>query len=248
MSEVIGRTSENTYMGKALRMFEGTYQTRSNSRELSVPVQLVIHPNLSRRIIINIPGTRGEIDGYGGKYKILAHHIQTEGLAAVVRTGNDFTGLPEDIHLNAALAYAKRHAWEICGEPNPEILLMGFSAGASAIAARAHQHPEVTRILLGAPAKSMRGINVREGIKKFKGEVYIIIGDNDDNVGTDSGKTFYNWAQNVSHKELFVLPDCDHQFRGEKNGRIISQAPFYAFGKGEKPPFPDPEGGIKLYD
>lgn len=248
MSELIGKTSENVYNGKSLRTFEGTYKAVVNRKEYIVPVHLAIHPNPSKRIIINVPGTRGEIDGYADKYKILAHHIQTEGLAAVVRTGNDFTGLPEDINLNVALTYAKRHAWEICGEPNPEILLMGFSAGASAIAATAHQHPEVTRILLGAPARSMRGINVREGIRRFTGEVYIIIGDNDDNVKTESGQIMYDWAKMASHRELFVLPDCDHQFRGEKNGRIISQAPFYAFGKGKKPAFPDPRGGIKLYD
>lgn len=240
MSELIGNTSENVYNGKPLRLFEG--------RHNSAPVSLAIHPNLSRRIVINVPGTKGVIDGYAQKYKILGHYIQSVGLAAVVRTGNNFDNYPADINLNAALAYAKQHAWEICGEPKPEILLMGFSAGASAIAARAHQHPEVTRILLGAPAKSMRGINVKEGMSKFKGEVYIVIGDKDDNVGTDSGKTLYNWATVASHKKLFVLPDCDHQFKGEKNGRIISQAPFYAFGIGEKPFFPNPFGGIKLYD
>ena len=248
MSELIGKTSENVYNGQFLRTFEGTYKAVVNRKEYIVPVHLVIHPNLSRRIVINVPGTRGEIDGYADKYKILGHHIQSEGLSAVVRTGNNFDNYPADINLNAALIYAKQHAWEICGEPDPEILLMGFSAGASAIAARAHQHAEVRRILLGAPAKSIRGVNVKEGMSKFKGEVYIIIGDNDDNVGTDSGKTLYNWATAASHRELFVLSDCDHQFRGEKNGRIISQAPFYAFGIGEKPFFPDPEGGIKLYD
>lgn len=240
MSELIGKTNENIYSGKSLRTFEGTYK--------SAPARLAIHPNLSRRIVINVPGTRGEIDGYADKYKILGYYIQSAGLAVVVRTGNNFNKYPADINLNAALVYAKQHAWEICGEPEPEILLMGFSAGASAIAARAHQHPEVTRILLGAPAKSIRGINVKEGLSKFKGEVYIIIGDKDDSVGTDSGKTVYKWAQNASHKELFVISDCDHQFRGEKNGRIISQAPFYAFGIGEKPLFPNPNGGIKLYD
>lgn len=248
MSELIGKTSENVYNGKPLRTFAGIYRSIVNRKEYVAPVDLAIHPNLSRRIVINIPGTRGEIDGYADKYKILGHHIQSVGLAAVVRTGNYFDNYPEDINLNAAIVYAKRHAWEICGEPDPEILLMGFSAGASAIAARAHQHSEVTRILLGAPARSMRGINVKEGMSKFKGEVYIIIGDNDDNVGTHSGKRLYDWATTASHKELFILPDCDHKFKGEKNGRIISQAPFYAFGIGEKPFFPDPEGGIKLYD
>lgn len=191
----------------------------------------------------------GEIDGYAGKYKILAHHIQSQELAAVVRTGNDFEGLPPDINLHAAIAYAKEHAWEICGEPNPEILLMGFSAGASAIAAQAHEHPQVTRIILGAPARTLQGIDVRGGMRKFTGEVYILIGDNDTNVQTVSGQTFYDWSTSATYRELFVLSDCDHQFTGEKNGRILSQVPFYALAPiGEKPPFPNPTGGMKLYD
>lgn len=245
MSELLGKVVEGVYKDKPLRIFRGTY---SASTETTIDVEFAVHPNDSGRIIINVPGTRGEIDGYADKYKILGHHIQTQGLAAVVRVGNNFEGLPADINLNAAFTYAKDHAWEICGNPEPEILLMGFSAGASVIAARAHEHPEVTRILLGAPAKGVRGISVRDGISRFRGEVYIMIGDKDDNVGTDSGQVLYDWAVGASKKELFVLPDCDHQFRGERNGRIISEAPFYAFSLGEKPKFPDPVGGIKLYD
>lgn len=249
MHELVGKVNEAVYNGNPLRMFEGTFQTLDNRLgERAFPVKLAIHPNLSRRIIVNVPGTRGEIDGYAEKYKILAHHMQSQGLGAVVRTGNDFTGFRADVNLNAALEYAKEHAVEICGEPEPEILLMGFSAGASAIAARAHYHSQVSKILLGAPATSMDNISVRDGIAKFNGEVYIIIGDSDDNVGTQSGQIIFDWATSASHKELLVLPNCDHQFRGEGNGRIISEAPFYAFAKGEKPLFPDPKGGIKLYD
>ena len=248
MHELIGKGSEGTYMGKPLRTFEGLYRFKISGIELTIPVQLAIHPNLSKRIIINVPGRRGDIDGFADKYKALAHYIQSEKLAAVVRTGNDFEGYPGDINLNSALAYTREHAWEICGETEPEIMLMGFSAGAAAIAARAHEHPEVTKILLGAPATGLPGADVAKGMKKFKGEVYIMIGETDDNVGTESGQILYNWAKSASHKELFILPNCDHQFKGEINGRIISQAPFYAFAKEKKPYFPNPSGGIKLYD
>lgn len=247
MSELTGHFQEALYEGASLRLFEGTFRTKDYGREFVKSVQIAVHPNNSHRIIINVPGTRGEIDGYLGKYKVLSRHIQEIGLAAVVRTGNDFTSYPDDINLKAALAYTKGHAWEICGEPQPELLLMGFSAGASVIAATAYEHPEVTRILLFAPARAAMSVNVQAGLKQFEGEVYIIIGDNDDNVGTESGQVLFNQAISASHRELFVLPDCDHQFQGETNGRIISQAPFYAFTTGEKPNFPDPNGGIKLY-
>ena len=248
MSELIGKSSEGTYQGKPMRTFEGKFRMGHDGREYEIQTNIVTHPNLSRRIIVNLPGRRGDIDGFEDKYVKLSHHIQSTGLAAVVRTGNDFEGYPGDINLRAALTYTREHAWEICGEPNPEVFLMGFSAGAAAIAARAHEYPEVTRILLGAPATGLPGANVRQGMEKFTGETYIMIGDHDENVGTDSGQIIYDWAKNASHRELFLIPDCDHQFRGETNGRIMSEAPFYAFGTGEKPVFPDPAGGIKLYD
>ncbi len=259
MSELLGKVAEGMYKDKPLRIFRGTYSApmddpyfrdgRFVGQEATINVEFAVHPNNSGRIIVNIPGSNGEIDGYRGKYKILGRHIQSDGLGAVVRVGNHFSdGFLQDVNLRSVMRYVEEYAWEICGNPEPEILLMGFSAGASAIAARAHEYPEVTRILLGAPAKGMRGISVRDGISRFRGEVYIMIGDKDDNVGTDSGQVFYDWALDASKKELFVLPDCDHQFRGERNGRIISEAPFYAFSLGEKPKFPDPAGGIKLYD
>lgn len=175
--------------------------------------------------------------------------MQSEQLGAVVRTsGYSDSEIPRDIYLNAALEYSKQHAWEVSGETNPEIYLMGFSAGASAIAARAHLHPEVTRILLAAPSSDLGLDLVREGLMKFTGEVYILIGQDDEIVGQESGKIFYDLAKSASKKELFEVPHCDHKFKGEANGRIMSEAPFYAFAKGEKPQFPDPTGGIKLYD
>lgn len=245
MPEIIGNFNEETYKGEPLRIFDGTYRVN----DFSVPVHLAIHPNLSRRIAVNVPGYNGVIDGYAEKYKTLAHYMQTRQLAAVVRTGNYLGGTyPADINLNATLQYVEERAWEICGEPNPQTLLMGFSAGASAIAACAHEHPQVTTILLFAPSEDMPMDRLKSGLEKFKGDVYIVVGEEDEVVGSQAGKTFYDMASGAQNKELFLIPECDHQFRGEKNGRIISEAPFYAFAKDDKPRFPDPNGGIKLYD
>lgn len=256
--ELIGSHSEEDYLGKSIRMFNGRYTVtdegnfrfrRASRQELSVPVQLAIHPNLSRRIILNVPGYAGVIDGYANKYKTLGHHIQSQELAAVVRTGNPLgQGYPTDINLNAALEYTESHAWEICGEPNPEIMLMGFSAGASAIAARAYEHLNVSTILLFAPSGNMNRDLVKEGLARFTGDVYVVVGAQDEVVGAEAGPLFYSLATGARQRELHMLLNCDHQFTGEANGRIISEAPFYAFSRGEKPNFPDPFGGIKLYD
>lgn len=46
--------------------------------------------------------------------------------------------------------------------------------------------------------------------------------------------------------ELHRIPDCDHQFRGRRNGRIMSQAPLRAFAG--LTPFPHDSAGLDLYD
>ena len=250
MPELSGNVTEDSFQGKPIRNFEGTFQPEGGS---PASVALAIHPNLSRRIIINVPGVFGDIHGYADKYKALATHVQTKGLGAVIRTGgwDPHAGQPTaDIPLRAALQYARDHAWEICGEPEPEVMLMGFSAGASAIAGTAQEFPEVTRVLLLAPSGDMGEAEVRKGLAEFKGEVCVVIGDEDEIVGPQAGQVFFDMATGASHKELVVVPHCGHKFRGEANGRIMSEAPFYAFSpdNDSKPAFPDPHGGVKLYD
>lgn len=259
MAELVGKVDDGEFRGLPLRIFKGQYTSPSNDPEFrdgqflgktfAVDVELAIHPNASKRIIINIPGANGDIDGYEEKYKKLAHYMQKQGLGAVVRTDNHFLAryLP-DVKLRAALDYALSHAWEICGEASPDIMIMGFSAGSSAAAAIAHEYPQVKKLLLMAPSGDMGPTEVKEGLNKFKGDVTIVIGEEDDIVGVEAGDKFFSLTTGARHKELIKIPNCDHQFRGEVNGRIMSEAPFYAFTAGIKLTFPDPKGGIKLYD
>jgi pimeloyl-ACP methyl ester carboxylesterase len=259
MTEFTGVTTEDQFEEGPMRIFKGKFEYSSNDpnfedgkhfgKEFPVEVELAVHPNSSKRIIINVPGISGDIDGYADKYRVLASHMQADNLGAVIRTGNRFiAGYLVDINLRAALQYARENAREICGDAKPEVMLMGFSAGASAIAAIASEYPEVAAILLYAPSGDMGQEAVRSGLKDFKGEVYIIQGENDEVVGPQAGKLFAGMATGAKHKELFMIPNCDHQFRGEANGRIMSEAPYYAFSKGTtRPTFPDPNGGIKLY-
>ncbi len=251
MSRIEGDISEESFQGKPIRNFLGTFQPETNGP--LIPIELAIHPNLSHRVVINAPGVLGDIQGYADKYKKLATHIQSQDLAAVMRTTgwNPYNGEGSpDVPLRAALQYTRGHAWEISGDPKPEVMLMGFSSGSSAIAGIAHEFPEVTKILLYAPSGDMGQEVVSQGLRDFHGEVYIVIGAQDEVVGAEAGQLFYDLATGASHKELFTIPDCGHQFRGETNGRIISQAPFFAFAADatdRSPQFPDPNGGIKLY-
>lgn len=260
MSELNGSVSEAEYMGQTIKTFEGKFTFPSNDpdfrdgkflgKEFPLNVELAVHPNNSKRIIINIPGINGDIDGYADKYKVLASHMQADNLGAVIRTDNGMVGgYLTDVKLRAALQYARENAFAICGEPSPDVFLMGFSAGASAIAGVAHEYPEVKGILLYAPSGDMPMKIVKEGLKKFKGKVTIVQGEKDEIVGPQAGSVFEKMATGASQTELFMIPDCSHQFIGEANGRIMSEGPYYAFSTDStKPKFPDPLGGIKLYD
>lgn len=222
-------------------------QTLNNHTE-KFELELSVHPLDNGKIIVNYPGAEGSIDGYNEKYKTLAEHIVANGLASVVRIPNPYTfGFGWDMCLRKALDYVLKHSNEICGTTKPEIYLMGFSAGAGAIAMIAWEYPEVKKILLLEPAPKVNEQGVQEGIGLFKGEVYVVVGGGDEALGEKVGNRVIEAAINASRKEIFVIPNCDHQFKGEINGRIMSQAPLYAFKDKDKPQFPNPKGGIKLY-
>lgn len=217
-------------------------------QEFSLDLDLAVHPNALGRIIFNYPGIGGDIDGYNAKYKKLARYMQGEGLGAVVRSGMDFiAGFAKDTEFRKMVDYALENAEAIAQSKQPEVLMMGFSAGASVIAATAYKYEQVSRILLMAPSGDMGMKEIIQGLQRFAGEVYIVIGQEDEVVGVEAGQRYCDLATGASKKELHIIPNCSHQFRGELNGRIMSQAPFYAFARGEKPKFPDPQGGIVLY-
>jgi fermentation-respiration switch protein FrsA (DUF1100 family) len=122
---------------------------------------------------------------------------------------------------------------------------MGFSAGAGAIAAVAADYPAVKKILLIAPAGDAGNRNVAN-LAHFRGEVFITVGAWDEVVGMHAGECFMELAKTATKKNLVIVPRCDHQFRGRKNGMILSKAPLWAFA--EDAAYPSSEGGIALYE
>ena len=226
-----------------------SWEKTLNTHKQKFDLELIINPYTNGKIIINYPGAEGSIDGYNEKYRKLAEYIISQSLAAVVRLPNPYTfGFGWDMNLRQALAYVLEQSKNICNSNDPIIYLMGFSAGAGAIASIAWEYPQVKKILLMEPAPNVGEQGVTEGLGQYKGEVYVVVGNGDESLGLDIGQRFIDAVVNASKKEIFVIPNCDHQFKGEVNGRIVSEAPFYAFSENNKPKFPDPHGGIKLYD
>jgi len=240
------------YQDQPIQQVNVSWSSTADRASRSLRMDLAIHPCFSERIIINYPGYRGDIDGYQAKHRNLARFMQGEGLGAVVRGKGpghpDFNGLTVDIQLRKMIDFSIKNSLRICGTVKPEIFLIGTSAGGSAVAAIAHEFSAVSRILLMAPSGDMEPRALHYGLGQFSGEVYILMGLQDRVVGGErTARSFYNMAARSRKREVFLLDYCDHHFSGTPNGRIMSQAPFYAFARGDRPNFPDPEGGMVLY-
>ena len=213
-------------------------------------LEVAIHPYSNGIIVVNYPGIPGNIDGYNNKYGQQADFIQEKGVGTVVRVGNPYFSelpYPEGMidNFKFVLEHCLANGLKLSGKQDPKLYLMGFSAGASTIAAVAGDYSAVEKILLIAPSGDAGKEEVEKGLGKFTGEVYIAIGDRDELVGTQAGQIFYDLATAARLRKLEIIPNCDHQFRGETNGRIMSKAPLWAFTGDTS--FPSPEGGKKLY-
>lgn len=123
---------------------------------------------------------------------------------------------------------------------------MGFSAGAGAIAIVAANCPQIKKVLRLAPSVDAGKSAIEEAFGKFLGEVYIAIGQYDECVGREAGDYFLELATGARKKKLVVIPNCDHQFQGRIDGKIMSKAPFWAFAADDS--FPSAEGGMELCD
>ena len=213
-------------------------------------LEVATHPLSNGVIVINYPGITRDIDGYNNKYGQQADFIQEKGIGTVVRMGNPFYDelpYPDGMidNFKYVVEYCLSHGKELSGKAKPTLYLMGFSAGSSTIAAVAGDYSAVEKILLMAPSGDVGQEAVERGLAKFRGEVYIAVGDKDEIVGPEAGRTFYDLATAAKVRKLVIVPNCNHQFFGEANGKIMSKAPLWAFAGDTT--FPSPESGKVLY-
>lgn len=221
-----------------------------DNETVDIKIPLIILPNQEKNvIIINYPGYNGDINGYNNKYRTLGEFMR-EKIGAVVMMGNqhhvelDYEESVRD-DLQAVIEYAIEHSVEICNSDFPEIYLMGYSAGASAIAAVAYKYEQVKKVLLLAPSYDATPEAMIKGLAEFTGDIYIASGADDRVVGADAApRTAAMVKKTVA--TFVIIQNCDHQFRGRKNGLIMSNAPIWAFLGGIN--YPSIENGIVLYE
>ncbi len=215
------------------------------------PIEVALHRADVGRIAVMMPGWDGDIDGWEQKYAKMADLLAGRGIAAVVRMGNHpVAGLPFETsspdQLRGVARRAVAEATALCGSATPELLGLGMSAGASAMAACAGDLPGLTRLLLLAPSADCELQDMRSGLAAYRGALFVVVGADDEVVGRRLPEDVFRMAPDAARAEMVVVPACDHQFRGPTNGRILSQAPLWAFA--DDAPFPDPGRGIHLYD
>jgi len=213
-------------------------------------IDIGIHPLDNGIIIANCAGGLEDLDGRNDRYKKIGKFVQEKGIGTFVRIGNDLSSNPpwptcvlDDYRY--LVDYCKQNGEHLSGERNPKIFLMGYSAGAG-IATIVGEEFSAEKMLLIAPGIDCGRKKIQKGLEKYTREVYIVIGENDHTVGTQTGRTFYKWAIKASKRELREIPQCTHDFEGETNSKILSKAPLFAFTGDET--FPSPEGGITMYD
>ena len=230
-------------------MKPATHHARVESQQGTFDI--IVRPCIgAKRVIINYPGHRGSARGYNRKYDRISEYVVATELGAFIQMPNISWG----IHYASTLIddlltvvdFVQRNISCITAVPGPELCLAGFSAGGGAVVAAAHE-ARAEKILLMAPSRDAAAHKIDAGLDAFTGELHVVVGDQDNVVSPDVAHSFASRAKSARSVKAVVLPDCDHQFRGEANGRIISQAYHWAFGD-EAIDFPNPDAGIWLYD
>jgi dienelactone hydrolase len=211
-------------------------------------IAIAYHPTDTGKILINIPGAGGSVDGYKNKYINLGNYIQEKELSSFVRIPND---RPQEPILTArtVINYVLENSKKICGVDKPEIWLMGFSTGGASVLLTAWEYPEIKKVLAINPFLEFK--NIRKDIKKYlpryEGKIFTVIGEEDSVIATDTIQYIHKYAKDI---KTYLVPQCDHQFTGRDNSKLLSQLPGFFFRDLyiNQSSLPSPDSGIVLLD
>jgi dienelactone hydrolase len=211
----------------------------------SGPLQIAVHPAGSDRLVVINPGLNATIEGEGprhtrahpDRYRRIARRLQSGRVAAVLRTANpcpDYGRYGERAldRLRRAIGYGQDHAGAICGVDRPELCLMGFSAGAGAVAALASEF-QPKRMLLVAPSGDVGPGRIIGGLKDYAGELLLMVGEEDEVVGRDAACLFDELSPAACRKQVLYVPGCDHCFTGDDHDALLEETAFRAFQGGD---------------
>jgi hypothetical protein len=224
-------------------------------------VPFIVFPTTSGKLIIQAPGTSEVKEGAGSRYVRLGEHLQGRGLATLVsfnppRPDAQFKYPHEPYSYRDAswnriyvesMAYLAEHclknAAHLCGTAAPEVHLGGFSSGGSVAGAVAPFFPAIRKILLVSAYDSVDRFFLA-GLRRYTGEIYVAYGE-EDGPAAVLAMMLPALARGASAVHARAVPNCDHHFTGETNGRMLGKAYLWAFAGDDT--FPSPDGGIPLH-
>lgn len=183
-------------------MLPGTTYENLNGRGGSAALEIGIHPLEGDHVMVFFAGHGTGVNGFLGRYRRIANRLVRRGVGAVVHS-SDPRGSVDD--LRRVLDYVNEHAEEITGRRNPEIWLMGDSAGASAAASVATEYKVTKLLLLGLPHA--------HDLRRYRGELRVAIGSRDV-FGTATSLETVASARQASRSEFQVVPGASHGFHG----------------------------------
>jgi dienelactone hydrolase len=207
------------------------------NEQVKIAIPLTVYCSHSSVVLINSPGLGVSKEGESNRFKKIATRIQRANLSSVIcyqSSLGDFAFKKVTMeallldNLKAVIDYALSEAHSICGFDAPEIFLAGHSAGASTSAAIAFEYPQVSRMLLVAPSADIEPELLRRSLSKFSGELYIVSGDKDYVINPEAVRTFAKWATKAKTKKIVTVKDCDHNFTGQRNRRLLTAAYMWA--------------------
>ena len=225
-------------------------------------VPFIAFPTTSGKLLIQAPGAGEVKEGAWNRYVRLGENLQTRGLATLVSFNPPWPDAQgkypdepysyRDASWNRIFVEGMAHLVEhcltnaesLCGTKEPEVNLAGFSAGGSVAVAVAPLFRQVTKILLVSAYDSV-GWFFLHGLRHFAGEVYVAYAE-DDAPAVALAMSIRAFARKASTVQARGVPECDHAFSGEANGKVLAKAYLWAFAGDES--FPSPEGGVALYD
>lgn len=203
-----------------------TWQEHGNF-DIECELDIAVHKNNSKTIMLIVPGVDGSLDGYNNKYVKIAENAVSISGVAVVRMSNPFIGSKYwQSNVREALQFIQDNSVDICGHKDFELKIVGHSIGAYVAGQIAWEYPFVSGLLLINPATGISLEPLLSGLAEFTGNVHIIIGSEDpahrhlDTLYTTStkGDVKFKVIQGAdhhfsgSHLETFVNLPAEHLF------------------------------------
>ena len=233
-----------------------------DGRPVDFEIPVSAYPCDSGRLLIISPGSGELKDGRHERWRKLAMHLQDLGLCATVTYNVPRPDFQVQLEWEAysyrgaswnriliegvchVTEWAIEQATELCGTGTPEICLVGFSSGGSAVGAVAFRYPQVRQLLLLSSYDSV-GDPFYEGISLFTGDIFMGYGALDPPAGM---LAYVVSVGPLSARSMVGRPvlDCDHRFSGANNSRSLVKAVYWALGHDNS--FPDPTGAPQLYE